>query len=224
VNKPSLKNNIASVDFTVSNLTLGGYAYDSGANEVAVSVTVFKPVPNLLPNALDDSFSTPVDTPLNDNVLANDDQGDAPASVTGSDLSSAEGFSVAVAANGDFTYTPSGGYAGFDSFGYTVTDSNGDSDSAVVSITVGSPPPPPVSRSVSAVKSKQKGNNIVTLSWSGFSDANVTISRNTALQDTVANALGSWQDNHGKRPSGSFTYEVCEAGPASGCASDAVSY
>ncbi|MBT8069770.1 MAG: S8 family serine peptidase [Gammaproteobacteria bacterium] len=223
--KPNLKNNVASVDFTVNNLTLDGYSYDSGANEVAVSVTVLKPSPNLLPSAVDDNFSTQADTLLVDNVMANDDPGDAPATVTAFDAISSEGFMVSVAADGDFSYTPSGGYAGADSFGYTITDSNGDSDSASVNITVGSaPPPPPANRSVTAVKSKQKGNNIVTLSWSGFSDASVTISRNTELQETVLNALGAWQDNLGKHPASTYTYEVCEAGPSSGCASDSVNF
>jgi hypothetical protein len=223
ISKPSLKNNLVSVDFTVNNLTFAGYTYDTGANEVTTSMAVLKPVPNLLPNAVDDSFSTPVNTVLNDNVLSNDDQGDAPASVTAYDASSLQGFAVSVAANGDFSYTPTGGFSGPDSFGYTITDSNGDSDSATVSINVGAAPPPP-SLSVTAVSSKQQGNNIVTLTWNGYSDASVTISRNGALQDTVANAQGPWEDNLGKRPSGVYTYEICEAGPSTGCASDSVSY
>lgn len=225
VSKQRLKNNVGSVDFTVTDLTLGGYIYDNSANEVATSLTVLKPAPNLLPTAVDDSFSTPVDAQLNDNVLSNDAQGDAPASVTGYDTSSAQGFAVFVAANGDFTYTPTGGYSGPDSFGYTITDSNGDSDSATVNITVGAaPPPPPPTRSVTAVQSKDKGDNVVTLSWSGFLDASVTIIRNTVDQDTVANALGSWQDNLGKHPLSTYTYQVCEAGPSSGCASVDVNY
>jgi hypothetical protein len=223
ISKPSLKNNLVSVDFTVNNLTLAGYTYDNGANEVTTSLTVQLQVPNLLPNAVDDSFSTPVNTVLNDNVLSNDDQGDTPASVTAYDASSLQGFAVSVAANGDFSYTPTGDFSGPDSFGYTITDSNGDNDSATVSITVGAAPPPP-SLLVTAVNSKQQGNNIVTLTWSGFSDSSVTISRNGAPQGTVTNEPGSWQDNLGKRPSGTFTYEVCEAGPSSGCASDSVNY
>ena len=64
----------------------------------------------------------------------------------------------------------------------------------------------------------------MTLSWSGFLDASVTIIRNTVDQDTVANALGSWQDNLGKHPLSTYTYQVCEAGPSSGCASVDVNY
>lgn len=226
VTKQSLKNNVASVDFTVSNLTLTDYTYDNGANEVPAAITILKPQPNAIPTAVDDSFTTPIDTPLNDNVLANDDQGDAPATVTSFDASSIGGYTVSVSANGDFTYTPTGGYEGPDSFDYTITDANGDSSSATVNVTVGdSPPPPPPSRSVTATKSQSKGNKIVTLNWSDFVDANVTISLNTVPVDTVSNALGTWQDNLGKKPAaGTYTYEVCEAGPSTGCASDSVSY
>lgn len=224
--KQSLKNNVASVNFTVNNLTLAGYTYDSGANEVPATLTILKPEPNQLPNAVDDNFSTPVDTPLNENAMTNDDQGDTPATVTAYDVASAGGFTVSMAANGDFTYTPTGGYSGDDSFGYTITDANGDMSSAIVNITVGSPPPPPPpSRTVTATKSKDKGNNIVTLTWSGFVDTDVTISLNTVLQDTVTNAPGTWQDNLGKKPPpGTYTYKVCEAGSPIECASDSVSY
>ncbi len=183
VSKTSLKSNVGGVDFTVNNLTLTGYTYDSGANEVTTVVAILKPVPNLLPSAVDDGFSTPVNTPLAGNVLANDNQGDAPATVTSSDTSSTAGFTVSMAANGDFTYTPTGGYTGADSFGYTITDSNGDSDSATVNITVGAPS---ASRSVTAITSRQKGNNFVTVSWIDFINASVTISRNGVPQTTVA--------------------------------------
>jgi hypothetical protein len=64
----------------------------------------------------------------------------------------------------------------------------------------------------------------VTVSWDNFQDANVIISRNGVAQATVVNSLGSWQDNLGKKPSGSYVYEVCEAGPGTACASDSVSY
>ena len=77
---------------------------------------------------------------------------------------------------------------------------------------------------MTAVKSQSKGNKIVTLNWSGYTDATVNIYRNGGLQDNVANALGTWQESLGKKPTGPYTYEVCEAGPSMGCASDSVSY
>jgi hypothetical protein len=223
VEKQNLKSNVASVDFTVTNLVAAGFTYDGDANEVAPAVTVFREDPDQQPNAVDDGFSTPTGTVLNGNVLANDDPGDAPATVTAFDDTSASGFSVNVAPNGDFTYTPAGSFEGDDSFGYTITDVDGDVSSATVSITVGSPP---VTRSVAASTDKVQGNKVVTVTWADFQNDNVTISRNGILQATVSNAVGSWQDNLGKKPAGGFSYEVCEAspGPTTGCKSAAVSF
>lgn len=219
--KNNLKGNVASVGITLSNLTAAGYGYDAGANEVPQTITVFKVDPNLQPNAVDDNFATTVDTVLNDNVVDNDNQGDAPATVTVFDASSINGFTVSMSVNGDFGYTPTGGFEGTDSFGYTITDSNGDSASATVNITVGSPP---LTRSVTATRFKNKGDNMVTVSWSNFLDADVTITRNTVFQATVANSASSWEDSNGKKPTGTFVYEVCETGPSIGCASNSVSY
>ena len=42
-----------------------------------------------------------------------------------------------VSANGDFTYNPNPGFTGSDSFTYTVTDANGKTDTATMTITVG---------------------------------------------------------------------------------------
>ena len=221
LSKQNLKGNVASVDFTVTNVTASGYNYDSGANEVPGSITVFKDDPNLLPNAVDDNFATPADTPLNDNVISNDDQGDPVTTVTAFDATSVNGFTVNMATTGDFSYIPGGGFEGLDSFAYTISDSDGDNSSATVHITVGNPP---VSRSVTTAKFKDKGDQKVLVSWSAFQDADVIISRNGVVQATVANSPGDWQDNLGKKPSGNFVYEVCEAGPSVACTSDFVSY
>jgi hypothetical protein len=223
VEKLNLKGNVASVDFTVTGLAAAGYTYDSTANAVAPTVTVFGEDPNKLPNAVDDSFTTPVDNVLDDNVLANDDPGDAPATVVTHDNPSTAGFAVTMATNGDFSYAPTGGFAGSDSFSYTIMDSNGDSSAATVNITVGDPP---AVRTVTVAEGKVQGNKVVTVSWANFQNDNVTISRNDTQQASVAAAAGSWQDNLGKKPSGTFTYEVCEAdpGPATGCKSASVSF
>jgi hypothetical protein len=221
VTRQNLKSNVASVDFMVNDLLLGGHTYIAGDNLVPAAIAVSKPEPNLLPVAANDSFSTPVNTQLAENVMTNDDQGDAPASVTPFDINSAQGFVVSMATDGNFTYTPTGGFEGSDTFGYTITDNNGDSSSAVVEVTVGDAPSV---RTVTASKSKDKGNHVVIVTWSGFIDANVTISRDTEIAVTVENSAGQWQDNVGKKPAGNFVYKVCEASSPADCASDSVSY
>jgi VCBS repeat-containing protein len=76
--------------------------------------------------------------PASGNVLVNDYQGDAPATVT-SHTDPSNG-SVTIDAAGDFTYTPDPLYDGIDSFTYTITDADGDTSSATVTITVIGPP------------------------------------------------------------------------------------
>lgn len=91
---------------------------------------------NLLPNAVDDLLTTDEDIAADGNVLFNDELGDAPATVTAYDIFSVFGGTVDMAVDGSFTFTPANGFFGTDSFDYTITDSNGDADSATVSVIV----------------------------------------------------------------------------------------
>jgi hypothetical protein len=208
-----LKNNVSSVVFSVNNLSLSGYTYESGANLIPSMVTVFKPEPNLLPEAVDDSYSTLVDTPLTENVMTNDTAGDAPTVVIVWGTST--NGTVVGSADGGFTYTPDSGFSGTDTFGYTITDTNGDNASATVTVTVGESV---ATRTLDLSRSKNKGNNIVTLTWTGFT-SNVRISRNGEQVADTANE-GSWQDNLGKGISGTYDYRVCDTQ----CANASVSF
>lgn len=70
-------------------------------------------------------------------VLANDvDPDDDPISITASDAVSAQGGTVAVDADGAFTYTPPAGFWGEDSFAYSIEDSEGNGADGVVNIVV----------------------------------------------------------------------------------------
>ena len=202
--KQGLKNNVSSVVFSVNDLSLSGYSYDSGANLVLPMVTVPKPEPNLLPQAVDDSYITPVDTPLTENVMTNDTAGEAPTVVTV--WGTAMNGTVVGGADGGFTYTPDTGFTGTDTFTYTITDASGDSASATVTLTVGESV---ATRTLDLTTSKSKGNNIVTLTWTGFT-SNVSISRNGVKVTNNEPNEGSWQDNLGKGISGTYDYLVCD--------------
>ncbi|PRY24418.1 cadherin domain-containing protein [Aliiruegeria haliotis] len=90
------------------------------------------------PDPVDDNETTPVDTAVvTANVLANDDPGDGPASISTFDTLSVEGGTVAHNGDGTFTYTPPTGLIGIDSFTYTAADSDGDLGIGTVTITVG---------------------------------------------------------------------------------------
>jgi VCBS repeat-containing protein len=105
---------------------------------------------NTLPTANADAGTTSEDTPLvvaGPGMLANDSDGDHldVLSVVGSSTSSAKGAAVAVAADGSYTYDPSGvlefqqlgeGQTTVDTFTYTIQDLGGAMATASVQITV----------------------------------------------------------------------------------------
>ena len=224
VQKNSLRSRVESVLFTVTDLIATGYAYVEGANEVAPAITVLKDAGtgNQLPVANNDSFNTAVDTALSGNVLGNDDPGDAPATVSNFDAVSSAGGSVSMNPNGAFTYTPSTGYLGSDSFGYTITDSNGDSDSATVSIMIGQVP---TGLTLAAVPRQSNGRWYADLDWSGgVGSGFVTITRNgSEVRKTPTQNDGSFTDVLGKRVRGAYEFEVCEIDSGE-CGSDTIQF
>ncbi|MCH8921734.1 MAG: tandem-95 repeat protein, partial [Planctomycetes bacterium] len=95
--------------------------------------------------AVDDLFGTNEDTPLviaAAGVLANDTGGDGPLSATL--LEAPTNGSVALNDDGSFTYTPSAGFFGVDTFTYEVSDDRADLDDATVTITVSAVNDPPI--------------------------------------------------------------------------------
>ena len=86
------------------------------------------------PKAVNDAFTTAANTPVNGStVLAND----AGSSLQVVGNSAPAHGTVTVATDGTYTYTPASGYAGPDSFTYTVIDAAGQTTTATVSVTVG---------------------------------------------------------------------------------------
>jgi hypothetical protein len=95
-------------------------------------------VQNSAPIAVNDSASSTDDAAVTVNVVANDTDSDGninPASVQ--IVSQPAHGSVSVSQSGSVVYTPNAGYAGSDSFTYTVSDNQGaTSNPATVTITV----------------------------------------------------------------------------------------
>jgi hypothetical protein len=91
------------------------------------------------PDAIDDSYdalgNVSITVPALDGLLAND-VGPPALSVTTFDVSSANGGTVSVSADGSFTYDPPPGFEGTDAFDYTIDDGVGNTDSATVFISV----------------------------------------------------------------------------------------
>ena len=78
------------------------------------TATVSVDVTDAVPAANDDSDSTHLNTPVTISVLANDDLGDEPTTITAFDATSANGGTVVDNGDGTLTYTPASGFVGTD--------------------------------------------------------------------------------------------------------------
>ena len=103
---------------------------------------------NDAPIALDDSQETLEDTPVSIPVLSNDRDPDNDPLGVESILQPSNGFAVVDGAG--ILYTPDPGFSGVDAFTYTVSDGQGGSDTARVTVTVDTRNDPPVAQDDSA--------------------------------------------------------------------------
>lgn len=132
-----------SVDFTPATNFVGVATFtylvtdaNGDQDDAKVEVTV-KEGENYIPIANDDFTGTSLNTPVVVDVLENDTNlNDEPITVTISvQCNPAFGMAV-VNSDNTITFTPANDYFGFASFIYTVTDTDGDYDNALVSVTV----------------------------------------------------------------------------------------
>ena len=134
-----------------------------GTASATVSITVTVPVPNHPPVAQNDAFTVDQNSSANSlNVLANDSDPDGdPLTIT---AVGAPAHGTASIVNNRISYTPAAGYAGSDSFTYTIADGRGGSASATVAITVQVPNHPPVAQNDAfTVSQNSSGNSLNVL-------------------------------------------------------------
>ena len=106
-----------------------------GSAEGTVNVDVL-PV-NDAPDAVDDTATTGADAGVLVDVLANDTDVDGDSlEISAVDAVSNQGGSIVVNGDNTVTYTPPTGWSGTDTFGYTIDDSRGGVDTALVAVTV----------------------------------------------------------------------------------------
>ena len=111
---------------------------DNQGNNVTAMVTVTVASANVPPIAVDDTASTPLNTPVTIGVTGNDSDPDG-SSVCVTNATNPANGSVSISSNGtDVIYTPNAGFTGVDTFVYTVCDADGGTDTATVTVTVGS--------------------------------------------------------------------------------------
>jgi predicted phosphodiesterase len=105
-----------------------------GSDTATVNVTIN--AVNDDPVANDDSATTPQDTPVTIDVLANDTDPDTNDTLTVDLATQPSNGAINVNPDSTVTYTPNAGFYGTDAFTYTVSDGQGGSDTATVNITV----------------------------------------------------------------------------------------
>jgi VCBS repeat-containing protein len=115
------------------------FANDGSTNSMLAAVTLQIDGNGAAPQAQDDSFNTPEDGVLNigfsEGVLANDTDPDGDP-LTATLVAGPTNGTLALNADGSFTYIPNADYTGSDSFTYTATDGAGVSNVATVNITI----------------------------------------------------------------------------------------
>jgi Ca2+-binding RTX toxin-like protein len=118
--------------------------------------TVSLTVTNGAPSAIADFLTGVSGSPVSGNVLANDSDPDGDAlNVTAAAGTTANGATFKLSADGNFTYTPTAGFVGSDSFTYTANDDFGSHSTSTVFVTYAAPAG---TRSISGTN----GDNVIT--------------------------------------------------------------
>ena len=115
--------------------TFSYFINDGEYNSSAATVTIVVSAVNDPPIAVDDADTTDEDTPVEVDVLANDDDPDEDA-LTVAIFSVPHDGTAVVVADQKVLYTPDPNFFGLDSFVYRITDGQGASDVAIVVVTV----------------------------------------------------------------------------------------
>ena len=142
---------------------------NGGMSTASVTITA-----NGLPTATDDTAMTDEDTPVDVDVLTNDTDPEAGPLILTSVTSPNNGTAMiddqGTTGPGDdvINYAPASNYDGSDSFDYTVTDSNGATDTATVTVTISAVNDLPVA-DAGQDRTVETGSQ-VTLDGSGSSD------------------------------------------------------
>ena len=129
-----LRGNALTVD------VIGDNATRNDPTDIATYIESYYPGNSSNPSnfsllAVDDSFTTNQGTSVSGNLQSND-RGIVNTPVIYNLTAAADNGTATINNNGSFTYTPTSGFNGFDSFTYSLTDAQGNQSSATVTISV----------------------------------------------------------------------------------------
>ena len=199
---------------------------NGGVDTATVNLTVTAAVPtNNVPEATDDTAALVQDTTFSGDVLANDTDADAGDTLTvnTTPVTGVANGVLVLNADGTYNYTPAAGYVGTDSFEYEVSDGNGGTDTATVTITVnpvGTPvnnTPVAIDDSASVVQDTVLSGVSVLANDSDLDVDDVVTINTTPVTDVtngtlVVNADGTYEyiPDAGFVGDDSFVYEVTD--------------
>ncbi len=133
-----------------------------GADSDVATIEIL--VSNEAPNAINDSYATNEDTPVNCNVLDNDlDPQNNISSSSLTIITQPTLGSVSINGDGTITYTPAENENGADSFTYEVCDTDGYCDQATVNINITPVNDPPMINADSYVLDEDQSINLTIL-------------------------------------------------------------
>ncbi|QDU26079.1 hypothetical protein ETAA8_11530 [Anatilimnocola aggregata] len=208
---------------------LDGFSYtvsDGTTTSDVATVTVNITPVNDAPIAANDEYNATEDTPLvisTDGILANDGDVDGDA-LTATIISQPQYGTVALNADGTFSYTPIADFSGVDGFSYTVSDGSATSDVATVTLNAAPVNDTPVgvadAYTVAEDGSLDVGEGGVLANDSDVDSADLTATLATGpANGTVSfNADGTfvYTPNANFNGSDSFTYKVSDGELESG--------
>ena len=174
---------------------------DLSGQTATATVTV-----NVTPTAFNNTATTPADTTLNaPSVLTNDVGSTLTAAVATPPLHG----TLAMNPDGTYTYTPTAGYSGPDSFTYTATDASGGASTATVTVSV----TPTAVADSATVTSGSSLTGVSALGNDSGTSLTVTAHTNTSHGVVVIHADGTYTYTPGAGYSGpdAFTYTVTDA-------------
>jgi PKD repeat protein len=116
-------------------------AFDGEFEDTATVTVAVSERPNRAPVANDDTATTPRNTAVNVAVLTNDSDADGDTLTITSFTQPAQGW-VTQSGAGTLRYMPPLNFSGSETFGYTIADGQGGSDTATVTVNVGDPAAP----------------------------------------------------------------------------------
>jgi gliding motility-associated-like protein len=192
------------------------------------TVTITISVNNIAPIAVADVASTTQNIGVSGNVLTNDSDPDG-NTLSASIATQPANGTVILNANGTYQYTPRNGFSGTDSFTYQLCDNGTPSlcATATVTITISVNNIAPIAIADIASTTQNTGVSGNVLTNDSDPDGN-TLSASIATQPAngtvVLNANGTYQymPRNGFSGTDSFTYQLCDNGTPSLCATATV--